>query len=507
MPSRKLNEKTTATMIIQLCKALSYLHKLKIIHRDIKPENLLLDKKDNVKLADFGWSNFEERFKKRETYCGTIDYLAPEMADHSHKHDHRVDIWSIGVLIYELLTGNAPFAPTRPGGNNSDIEIETKRNILSQRFEFTRDFPALAKDLVKKILVLNPNDRPSIEQIVSHRWLTQFCENPFEKEATPTYYSSGNQINVPFGQYLKQTVELQDVHKEGGYIKNQYTFKPDELDRLVRPESVILRSDLNFNSPLSSPISPGSSGIGSFEKSKEFQYGSANSFLKLGSPMESNSSKKLISTTTTTVFTSPRGQNPYNLTSPSSSSNYLGKPEDTSVRSTSQNKSPLYVDLQPTLTKTPSRGNTPTKTGYAGITTASNLSSQTLKQGLAMPPTYVQSSQTLISGQYQSSAQKLSASPPLQSSSQPKSNVQTGYNLVPKPVQSSATTLQPPDKQLNNSNPGLLAQETTLGSPSEKSDNSLSQSKGRFSMDEWGRELLKAREKISELNQEVLAVY
>lgn len=101
-------------MAYELCLALDYLHKRSIIHRDIKPENLLLsDNTPNatVKLADFGWSNFEESSKKRETYCGTVDYLAPEMADRQHKHDRGVDIWSVGVLIYELLTGRAPFSP------------------------------------------------------------------------------------------------------------------------------------------------------------------------------------------------------------------------------------------------------------------------------------------------------------------------------------------------------------------------------------------------------------
>jgi serine/threonine protein kinase len=73
---------------------------LNIIHRDIKPENILISKDDELKLADFGWSNFNHGQNKRETYCGTLDYLAPEMVDKSHLHDYRVDIWSLGVLIY-----------------------------------------------------------------------------------------------------------------------------------------------------------------------------------------------------------------------------------------------------------------------------------------------------------------------------------------------------------------------------------------------------------------------
>jgi serine/threonine protein kinase len=80
-----------------------------------------------MKIADFGWSHFLDAEQKRSTYCGTLDYLAPEMVEKGHKHDERVDIWSIGVLIYELCTGYSPFSCTLTG---NDISIENvKKNI------------------------------------------------------------------------------------------------------------------------------------------------------------------------------------------------------------------------------------------------------------------------------------------------------------------------------------------------------------------------------------------
>lgn len=91
--------------------ALDVVHQKGIIHRDIKPENILLDKNGNVKLADFGWSNFKSTNEIRTTFCGTLDYLAPEMLKSNHEHDFGVDIWSVGVLCYELQTGFSPFAP------------------------------------------------------------------------------------------------------------------------------------------------------------------------------------------------------------------------------------------------------------------------------------------------------------------------------------------------------------------------------------------------------------
>jgi len=82
------------------------LHKNSIIHRDLKPENLLLDKKGNIKLCDFGWSSREQDV--RNTFCGTLDYMAPEMLEKG-KYDYHVDIWSLGVLLFELVHGVAPF--------------------------------------------------------------------------------------------------------------------------------------------------------------------------------------------------------------------------------------------------------------------------------------------------------------------------------------------------------------------------------------------------------------
>lgn len=76
-PGKKFEEAKAANYIRQIALALQYIHKEQIIHRDIKPENILIGKNDEAKLADFGWSNFVEGHDKRETYCGTLDYLAP----------------------------------------------------------------------------------------------------------------------------------------------------------------------------------------------------------------------------------------------------------------------------------------------------------------------------------------------------------------------------------------------------------------------------------------------
>lgn len=107
-------EQTVAKYILQLTSALKYIHRKNMIHRDIKPENLLLDACDNLKLCDFGWSvHLKQRRERRETFCGTLDYIAPEMLSHARLHDENVDIWAVGVLCYELIVGAAPFDHTQ----------------------------------------------------------------------------------------------------------------------------------------------------------------------------------------------------------------------------------------------------------------------------------------------------------------------------------------------------------------------------------------------------------
>ena len=159
---RKFDERTAAQILRETISALQYLHSFNppIIHRDIKPENLLLNEGGRVLLADFGWSNFSDG-GVRKTFCGTPEYIAPEMLL-KKGHDTRVDIWSVGVLMFELLSGYSPFVAK----NNQDLY----QNIRRLKIQWPKDMPPLAKNLIGKILKLNPVDRPSLQEILDHQW-------------------------------------------------------------------------------------------------------------------------------------------------------------------------------------------------------------------------------------------------------------------------------------------------------------------------------------------------
>jgi len=145
----------------QACSAIQYIHENDILHRDIKPENLLLDKNYNLKLCDFGWSA-RRITEKRTTFCGTYEYMAPEIV-YKKTYDYRVDIWSLGVLLYELIHKEAPY-------KGRSLE-EICKSLSKPQITFSPNIHPEAKDLIVKILKPNPQDRLSVQQILEHPYV------------------------------------------------------------------------------------------------------------------------------------------------------------------------------------------------------------------------------------------------------------------------------------------------------------------------------------------------
>ncbi len=162
----KLSELQRLKFFHQTCKAVEYLHQKGIMHRDLKPENILLDSNLNVKIADFGWSAEYQLNKRRETLCGTEEYMAPEVIMRKPQ-TKKTDIWALGILLYELYHDLAPFrAP------NLSLLL---RKIQGRRIVFQKNLNRQAIDLILKILRINPKDRLSATQILKHPLLRGFA--------------------------------------------------------------------------------------------------------------------------------------------------------------------------------------------------------------------------------------------------------------------------------------------------------------------------------------------
>ena len=162
------HEKEGSKFMFDIFKGVNYLHQLKpcVIHRDIKPENILF-KDGKLKLADFGWSNVKN--KVRRTFCGTRDYLAPEMIMKSG-HDEKLDVWTLGILTFEVLTGKAPFSPDIKAKTVGQIKQELEYNILNKAVKYPAFMSEAAVDFISKLLSKNPNKRISCEQALQHEW-------------------------------------------------------------------------------------------------------------------------------------------------------------------------------------------------------------------------------------------------------------------------------------------------------------------------------------------------
>jgi aurora kinase len=174
-----------AQYVAQMAAALKYLHKKHVMHRDIKPENILVGIHGEIKISDFGWSVHAPN-NRRNTLCGTLDYLPPEMikpGSQDNFYSQAVDLWSLGVLTYEFLVGEAPF---------EDTPIQTHRKIARCDMSVPAFVSAEARDLIKKVgaslhrfthilanifklLVLDPEKRLALDDVQQHPWIIKHC--------------------------------------------------------------------------------------------------------------------------------------------------------------------------------------------------------------------------------------------------------------------------------------------------------------------------------------------
>ncbi|XP_007442631.1 ribosomal protein S6 kinase alpha-5 [Python bivittatus] len=247
----KFNEDEVRIYIGEIVLALEHLHKLGIIYRDIKLENILLDSDGHVVLTDFGLSKefISDENERAYSFCGTIEYMAPDIVKGGDTgHDKAVDWWSLGVLMYELLTGASPF--TVDGERNSQTEIS--RRILKSEPPYPQEMTALAKDIIQCLLIKDPKKRlgcgsGSADEIKQHPFFQKINWNDL----------AAKRVSAPFKPIIRDELDVSNFAEEFTEMDPTYSpaTTPEAADKLFQGYSFVAPSILfKRNAAIMDPV-------------------------------------------------------------------------------------------------------------------------------------------------------------------------------------------------------------------------------------------------------------
>ncbi|XP_059574418.1 serine/threonine-protein kinase MARK2 isoform X3 [Alligator mississippiensis] len=224
----RMKEKEARAKFRQIVSAVQYCHQKFIVHRDLKAENLLLDADMNIKIADFGFSNEFTLGSKLDTFCGSPPYAAPELFQGKKYDGPEVDVWSLGVILYTLVSGSLPF----DGQNLKELRERVLRGKYRIPFYMSTD----CENLLKKFLILNPSKRGTLEQIMKDRWMNVGHEDDELKpyvEPVPDYKDPRRtELMVSMG-YTREEIQDSLVGQKYNEVMATYLllgYKTSELD-------------------------------------------------------------------------------------------------------------------------------------------------------------------------------------------------------------------------------------------------------------------------------------
>ena len=234
----------------KICLGVQAIHNSGFVHRDLKPENILLTKNDQPKICDFGWSTtIESKLNKtRNTFCGTYEYMAPEIYE-KREYGVSVDIWSLGVLLFEIFFGKSPFL--------GESVFRIYRNIIEGEVDFGADIDRDAKMLILRILKTDVRERPSLQEIFNSRFIRKF-DFVFENFGNLDVFDNCFENNQDFkenkdfegmeNKNFKENKSFEEIDYENFGTKKKNCEGNDDLENLEKLKEKEYNSDYgNFN--------------------------------------------------------------------------------------------------------------------------------------------------------------------------------------------------------------------------------------------------------------------
>ncbi|OCT52010.1 Protein kinase kin1 [Cladophialophora carrionii] len=211
----RLKEKQARKFARQIASALDYCHRNSIVHRDLKIENILISKTGDIKIIDFGLSNLYSPRSLLKTFCGSLYFAAPELLQARQYTGPEVDVWSFGIVLYVLVCGKVPFDDQ----SMPQLHAKIKRGVV----DYPQWLTAECKNIISRMLVVDPRDRASLQEIMNHPWMTKGFNGPPDN-------------CLPHREPLQLPLDPEVIDKMQGFDFGSSAYITDQLTRIIESE-------------------------------------------------------------------------------------------------------------------------------------------------------------------------------------------------------------------------------------------------------------------------------